>query len=62
MLNFLLRTRQKRFYRIQAHWQRHEKHVSLRQPARAVAGMQPTVNGDNTMEMQVTSLRIDSGA
>ena len=38
MLNFLLKTRQKRLYRIHAFKQRHEKDVRLGQPTRAVAG------------------------
>ena len=62
MLNFLLKTRQNRLCRIQAHGQRHEKRVRLRQPVRAVAGMQLTVNGDSIMETQVTGLRVDRGA
>ena len=38
VLNLLLKTRQKRLYRIHAHGQRHGKHVRLPPPARAVAG------------------------
>jgi len=38
MLNFLLKTRQKRVYPTRAHLQRHGKNVHLLPPTRAVAG------------------------
>ena len=50
MLNFLLKTRQNSDARICAHRQRNEKNVHLQPPARAVAVMLFTANGDGIIK------------
>ena len=61
MLNFLLKTRQKKILPYTSALATARETRKLTATSRAVAVMQFTSNGDSIMETQVTSLRVDMG-